>query len=145
MTGRVGLQCVHCANARQNDPRRQNEATMAIFYPRSVNEIYRLVTNWTRCHLRKCRNLPPAVRTKWDFLRANDRSRGKTLYWAESARAMGLVDCTKSRAGGVRFRTEDSGTTTAKQKTKENDDDTDNGSSGDTQSVSTAVLCPQAT
>ena len=106
MTGRIGLQCVHCSAARANDPKRENEATMAVFYPRSCNEIYRLVTNWTRCHLRKCKNLPPSVRKDWDTLRSLDKSRGKTQYWADSARQLGLVDCTQSRAGGVRFRDE---------------------------------------
>lgn len=104
MTGRIGLQCVHCAAARSNDPKRENEATMAVFYPRSCNEIYRLVTNWTRCHLRKCKNLPPTVRKEWDLLRAVDKSRGKTQYWADSAKQLGLMDCTQTRAGGVRFR-----------------------------------------
>ncbi|GAX17243.1 hypothetical protein FisN_10Lh100 [Fistulifera solaris] len=103
MTGRIGLQCVHCAAARVKDPKRENEATMAVFYPKSCNEIYRLVTNWTRCHLSKCRNLPPSVRQEWELRRAVDKSRGKTPYWAESARELGLVDCTQSRAGGVRF------------------------------------------
>jgi hypothetical protein len=103
MTGRIGLQCVHCAAARAKDPRRENEATMAVFYPKSCNEIYRLVTNWTRCHLSKCKNLPPSVRKEWELRRAVDKSRGKTPYWAESARELGLVDCTQSRAGGVRF------------------------------------------
>lgn len=105
MAGRVGLQCVHCARARQYDPKRENEATMAVFYPRTVSEIYRLVTNWTRCHLRKCRNLPPSVRSEWEQLRGTDKSRGKTQYWAESAQELGLMDCTLTRAGGVRFRT----------------------------------------
>ena len=104
MAGRIGLQCVHCAKNRPNDPKRRNEATMAVFYPKSVSEIYRLVTNWTRCHLRKCRNLPPDVRAHWETLRATDKTRGKTNYWTDSAYALGLVDCTKTRAGGVRFR-----------------------------------------
>lgn len=99
--GRVGLRCVHCAMARkQRDDR--DEAPMAVFYPKSVAEIYRLVTSWQRCHLRKCRNLPPPVRSRWQALRDNDKSRGKTHYWVTSARHLGLADC-NSRAGGVRF------------------------------------------
>lgn len=107
--GRVGLRCVHCAQARKkgvgqpSDDR--GEAPMAVFYPKCISEIYRLVTSWQRCHLRKCRNLPPDVRAKWTILRETDKSRGKTQYWVTSAREIGLVDCS-SRAGGVRFALE---------------------------------------
>ena len=113
--GRVGLRCVFCAMARQRNQvsttddsvstplqNRCDEAPMAVFYPKSIAEIYRLVTSWQRCHLRKCRNLPPDVRSKWQLLRENDKSRGKTHYWITSAREIGLVDC-QSRAGGIRF------------------------------------------
>jgi hypothetical protein len=99
--GRVGLRCVHCAMSRQYREDR-DEAPMAVFYPKSVAEIYRLVTSWQRCHLRKCRNLPPAVRTKWLELRETDKSRGKTHYWVTSAKEIGLRDC-QGRAGGIRF------------------------------------------
>ena len=120
--GRVGLRCVFCAMARKRNAvnltgeaardhdltsssaslHRSDEAPMAVFYPKSIAEIYRLVTSWQRCHLRKCRNLPPDIRSKWTLLRENDKSRGKTHYWITSAKEIGLVDC-QSRAGGIRF------------------------------------------
>ena len=100
--GRVGLRCVHCALVRQHHRDDRDEAPMAVFYPKSIAEIYRLVTSWQRCHLRKCRNLPPPVRATWQSLRDNDKSRGKTHYWVTSAKEIGLVDC-QSRAGGIRF------------------------------------------
>ena len=100
--GRVGFRCVHCAEARKRTGISQNEAPMAVFYPKSVSEIYRMVTSWQRCHLRKCRNMPPSVRTEWEEIRETDKSRGKTAFWVISAKEIGLVDC-PSRAGGVRF------------------------------------------
>ena len=103
MAGRIGMQCVHCSLNRPKDPKRENEATMAVFYPRSISEIYRLVTNWTRCHLSKCKNIPPSVRSYWDSLRAVDKSRGKVAYWIESAKQLGMVDITSTKAGGVTF------------------------------------------
>lgn len=108
--GRVGLRCVHCTMARNNsmNASRDDEAPMAVFYPKSVNEIYRLVTSWQRCHVRKCKSLPPGVRATWNGLRATEKSRGKTVYWVESAKQIGLVDC-PSRAGGVRFELPDDG------------------------------------
>lgn len=116
--GRVGLRCVHCTRARRwignsNNSAggycnissltgRDDEAPMAVFYPKSVNEIYRLVTSWQRCHVRKCKSLPPSVRAIWNELRETEKSRGKTAYWADSAKQIGMVDC-PSRAGGIRF------------------------------------------
>eukprot|EP00529_Nitzschia_sp_RCC80_P003009 CAMPEP_0113520750 /NCGR_PEP_ID=MMETSP0014_2-20120614/44267_1 /TAXON_ID=2857 /ORGANISM="Nitzschia sp." /LENGTH=1107 /DNA_ID=CAMNT_0000418651 /DNA_START=216 /DNA_END=3539 /DNA_ORIENTATION=- /assembly_acc=CAM_ASM_000159 len=101
--GRVGLRCVHCAMARKlRGHSERDEAPMAVFYPKSIAEIYRLVTSWQRCHLRKCRNLPPSVRSIWQTLRENDKSRGKTHYWVTAAKQIGLLDC-QSRAGGIRF------------------------------------------
>lgn len=119
--GRVGLRCVFCAMARKRNAVNltgeaardhdltssscslyRDEAPMAVFYPKSIAEVYRLVTSWQRCHLRKCRNLPPDIRAKWTLLRENDKSRGKTHYWITSAKEIGLVDC-QSRAGGIRF------------------------------------------
>jgi len=102
--GRVGLRCVHCAIARKRGTIEsvRFEAPMAVFYPKSISEIYRLVTSWQRCHLRKCRNLPPSVRAEWENLREVDKSRGKTFHWIASAKEIGLVDC-QSRAGGIKF------------------------------------------
>jgi hypothetical protein len=100
--GRVGLRCVHCAMLRGSRREDREDAPMAVFYPKSIAEIYRLVTSWQRCHLRKCKNVPPAARTRWQQLRETDRSRGKTHYWVTSAKQIGLMDC-QSRAGGIRF------------------------------------------
>lgn len=100
--GRVGLRCVHCAMLRGSRREDREDAPMAVFYPKSIAEIYRLVTSWQRCHLRKCKNVPPAARARWQQLRETDRSRGKTHYWVTSAKQIGLMDC-QSRAGGIRF------------------------------------------
>jgi hypothetical protein len=100
--GRVGLRCVHCAIERQRTKENRDEAPMAVFYPKSIDEIYRLVTSWQRCHLRKCRNLPPDVRSRWQSLRETEKSRGKTQHWVTSAQEIGLVNC-QSRGGGIRF------------------------------------------
>jgi hypothetical protein len=108
-SGRVGLRCVHCAKARARNASSEGEAPMAVFYPKSISELYRLVTSWQRVHLRKCRNLPPSVRETYDKTR-QDRSRGKTQWWVTSAEQIGLVDCT-SKAGGIRFAVAPNGLT----------------------------------
>lgn len=101
-SGRVGLRCVHCAMARKRFGGLECEAPMAVFYPKTVSEIYRLVTSWQRVHLRKCRNLPEKVREEYQKLKETDKTRGKTRFWVTSADDIGLVDC-PSRAGGVVF------------------------------------------
>lgn len=102
--GRVGLRCVHCAMKRRDEGAiPSDEVSMAFFYPKKVDEIYRLVTSWQRCHLKKCKSLPPSVRAQWEAFRSSDdKSRGKTKYWQESACEIGLVDI-RRKAGGVRF------------------------------------------
>ena len=104
MIGRVGLRCVFCAMSPDGG---RAGPSMSIFYPRTVSEIYRLVTSWKRCHLSKCRNLPPNVRQNLDGFR-ECRARGKTAYWIDSARAIGLVDI-PTKIGGVRFQTDSAG------------------------------------
>jgi hypothetical protein len=103
MVGHVGMRCVYCAQVRERtgqiDPK---EAPMAIFYPKAVSEIYRLVTSWQRCHVRRCHNIPPALRKKWEKLRTTEKSRGKTAHWTDSAHDIGLTNIS-SRAGGIRF------------------------------------------
>jgi hypothetical protein len=98
---RIGLRCVHCAQARKSYGQ-DCEAPMACFYPKSIAELYRLVTSWQRVHLRKCRNLPKLVRETYTDLRQNDKSRGKTHYWVTSAKKIGLID-NPARAGGIVF------------------------------------------
>jgi hypothetical protein len=119
--GRVGFRCKFCAAARlgtENSPQAQEmyEAPMAVFYPRTLSEIYRLVTSWQRCHVRKCKNMPLHLRKEWEALR-HDKTRGKTCYWAESAHAIGLVDCTSSSAG-IRFRVDAKGRCVGPRKQK---------------------------
>ena len=108
-SGRVGLRCVHCAQARLRNAGSEGEAPMAVFYPKSISELYRLVTSWQRVHLRKCRNLPPSVRERYEETR-QDKSRGKTQWWVTSAGQIGLVDC-PSKAGGIRFAAAPNGLT----------------------------------
>jgi hypothetical protein len=102
-TGRVGLRCIHCAEARKRSGGTlEYEAPMAVFYPKSIHELYRLITSWQRVHLRKCRNLPKSVRDTYNAIKETDKTRGKTQYWITSALKIGLVD-SPARSGGVRF------------------------------------------
>jgi hypothetical protein len=98
---RIGIRCVHCQRASKIYGQ-ECEAPMSVFYPKSLAELYRLVTSWQRVHLRKCRNLPKNVRDTYTTLRATDKTRGKTHYWVTSAKKIGLKD-SKRRGGGIVF------------------------------------------
>lgn len=96
---RVGIRCVFCQ--MQNRIYGQEcDAPMAVFYPKSLSELYRLVTSWQRVHLRKCKSLPKHIRHHYQTLRENDKTRGKTHYWVTSAKRIGLKD-SPNPSGGI--------------------------------------------
>ena len=96
--GRVGLRCVHCSMSPDGG---RTGPSMSIFYPKSIGEIYRLVTSWKRCHLNKCKNIPKSVRE--ELGRLNEvKARGKTSYWTESAAQLGLINM-PTKIGGICF------------------------------------------
>lgn len=96
--GRVGLRCVHCSMSADGG---RTGPSMAIFYPKSTGEIYRLVTSWKRCHLRKCKNIPKSVRDELNRL-GEVKARGKTSYWSDSAAELGLINM-PTKIGGICF------------------------------------------
>jgi hypothetical protein len=96
--GRVGLRCVHCSMSADGG---RSGPSMSIFYPKSLGEIYRLVTSWKRCHLSKCKNIPKAIRDELRRLDEN-KARGKTSYWMESAARLGLLNM-PTKIGGICF------------------------------------------
>lgn len=96
--GRVGLRCVHCSMSADGG---RSGPSMSIFYPKSLGEIYRLVTSWKRCHLSKCKNIPKSIREELQRLDEN-KARGKTSYWMESAARLGLLNM-PTKIGGICF------------------------------------------
>ena len=97
-SSRVGLRCVHCASEFRNG----TNASMSMFYPRKLTDLYKMVCTWQRVHYAKCKHIPTSVRRTYSELKKNDKTRGKTAYWVTSARFIGLVDDEKY-GGGVRF------------------------------------------
>jgi len=117
---RVGFRCVHCAHLHPRPSRiscqdekyravldpelvlQNPNSPMNVFYPKSLAELYRLVCKWQRVHFKKCRHIPPSVKRMYHHLKATDKTRGKTKYWVNSARQLGLVDDCNPR-GGIRY------------------------------------------
>jgi hypothetical protein len=97
-TPRVGLRCVHCGHLS----RKQKEgASMSIFYPKSLQDIYRSVCTWQRIHFKACRHVPPELVERYDYLKEMDRTRGKKQHWVSSAYRLGLRDLDNNRGGIV--------------------------------------------
>ena len=110
--GRVGLRCVHCAHLPRQKQRNaicentSSKASMPLFYPKSLNDLYRSVCTWQRVHFRNCPHIPTEVRETYWALKEGDRTRGKTKYWLVSAKKLGLVDSVGvHNRGGIQFST----------------------------------------
>ena len=86
--GRVGLRCVFCSHI----PRKQR-TNMSTVHPRNITELYRYVCTWQRVHFYSCPFVPMSTRDTYWNLKNKDKSRGKTKYWVESAKELGLIDC----------------------------------------------------
>lgn len=102
-TGKVGLRCKFCQIQRQRTgtiPR--DEAPMAVCYPPKLDAIYKTVTSWMRCHLKKCQNIPPQLRQQEEAFRKMDKQRGRTTYWEMAAYAIGLRNI-PYKMGGIYF------------------------------------------
>ena len=99
---RVGLRCVHCGHL----PRKEKEgASMSIFYPKSLQDIYRSVCTWQRIHFKACKHVPQELVEQYDYFKDMDRTRGKKQHWVESARRLGLRNIDDNR-GGIVWKTD---------------------------------------
>lgn len=97
-TARVGLRCVHCGHL----PRKQKEgASMSIFYPKSLQDIYRSVCTWQRIHFKACKHVPQELVEQYDYFKDMDRTRGKKQHWVDSAYRLGLRNFDDNRGGIV--------------------------------------------
>jgi hypothetical protein len=86
---RVGLRCVHCAHV----PRKDGAQTkMAMFFPKSLEDLYRKVCRWQGLHFHTCPYIPARVIEEYNKLKESDKSRGNTQYWISSAERLGLVN-----------------------------------------------------
>ena len=91
----VGIRCRFCSH-RPVDER----AVAAISFPTSVAGIYESVKRWQRVHFEACEDIPNDVRGNISRLAtANVWIPTTRQYWADSARAIGMVDT----EDGIRF------------------------------------------
>jgi hypothetical protein len=110
----VGVRCCFCANhgtadtleGGNKDKEHQGEATKAskiaaaVSYPATIAGIYESVKRWQRVHFEICPFVPDDVRDQLSILtNTNVWIPTTRQYWADSARALGLVDTTE----GIRF------------------------------------------
>ena len=79
---------------------------MSIFYPKSLQDIYRSVCTWQRIHFKACKHVPQEHVERYDYLKEMDRTRGKKHHWVNSAYKLGLRNLDENR-GGIVWRSED--------------------------------------
>jgi hypothetical protein len=112
----VGVRCCFCkpsshsagkregGNDHQDGPEETSKnstpSAAAVSYPTTIAGIYESVKRWQRVHLEVCSHIPESVHDELSVL-ANDNVWVPTTrqYWADSARALGLVDTNE----GIRF------------------------------------------
>ena len=96
--GQVGIGCIHC-----NYLPAKERSNRAVCFPFSIGRIYQSVADIQRFHFSECKNVPEAMREKFQLLQSASSKGSKGLatrqYWVSSAKKVGLVDTPK----GIRF------------------------------------------
>lgn len=101
---RVGLRCVFCGTLSKEEREQGRNGTpgcssMNVFYPKSVEDLYRQVCTWQRIHFGLCPFIPDAFKTKYNMLKDQDRTRGRKCHWKKTAIAMGMYNLSDQRSG----------------------------------------------
>lgn len=97
-TQQVGIRCRFCKHRPRDET-----LSAATSYPVSLAGIYESVKRWQKVHMEACKDVPPDTRAKLQELASNNSWVPTTRqYWADSARALGMVDT----QDGIRFGTD---------------------------------------
>lgn len=91
----VGIRCCFCKHVSMS-----SRTAAAVSYPASVAGISESVKRWQRVHMTLCEDIPQDIKDKIQDLSDNNGWIAATRqYWADSARALGMVDTLE----GIRF------------------------------------------
>ncbi|CAB9513982.1 expressed unknown protein [Seminavis robusta] len=95
--GQVGIRCRHCSGLSLRQRGRG-----AVYYPARLQGVYQAAQNMASSHLcESCQCIPPHLKADLRNLRdRRDTASGGKQYWADGARAMGLVESDE----GLRLR-----------------------------------------
>ena len=93
----VGIRCAFCGALPKNE--RGAGQTMAVFFPKSVGEIYRGVCTWQRIHFPVCQHMPESYRREYKTRKEMDLTRGKKAFWVKAAYDLGLRNIDSMRSG----------------------------------------------
>lgn len=114
--GKVGIRCIHCAKAVQENPSLQWPAA-SISYPVNIVGLYPICSQKPQLHFQNCSYLPPTVKAHMHRLMFDEdgsprrqrkavatdcdtaRSISTVMYYTIAAKMIGLVDV----PGGMRF------------------------------------------
>jgi hypothetical protein len=87
----VGIRCRHCAHVWPSHRQKGS-----VYFPASILGLYQAAQNMSSTHLQcgACKHMPETLKTKFAELipTKNVSSKGGRVYWAHSAKEMGLVD-----------------------------------------------------
>ena len=92
----VGIRCAICG--RMSKDERGNEK-MAVFFPKSVQDLYRGVCTWQRIHFGSCKHMPEEYKEQYKHYKNSDLTRGRKDHWINSAYEIGLRNVDSNRSG----------------------------------------------
>jgi len=78
----VGIRCSQCGALSRKE---QGNSTMAVFFPTSVQNLYRGVCTWQRLHFDTCEHMSNEHREAYKYYKDLDPKHGRTSYWIDSA------------------------------------------------------------
>jgi len=92
--GQVGIRCRHCSNIPHGKRGRG-----AVFYPSKLQNIYQTAQNISHIHLKICKYIPADIKEQLLNLTVATKSfaGGGKMYWAETARVLGVHETSDSR------------------------------------------------
>jgi len=92
----VGIRCSQCGPLSKKE--RGNEK-MAVFFPKSIQDLYRGVCTWQRIHFFSCEHMSDYYKQQYKHFKQSDPTRGRKAHWISSAYETGLRNIDAERSG----------------------------------------------
>jgi len=93
----VGIRCAHCGPLSTVE--RGTEVKNTVFFPKSIQDVYRGVSTWQRLHFPFCQHMPESYKAQYKQYKEMDPSRGRKAHWIHSAYQLGLRNIDANRNG----------------------------------------------
>ena len=100
-TNLVGIRCAICGRMSKNERENERNGKMPVFFPKSVQDLYRGVCTWQRIHFGSCKHMPEKYKEQYKHYKNSDLTCGWKRHWITSAYDMGLRNIDANRSGVI--------------------------------------------